>query len=438
MVYVLNEHGRPLMPTTRYGKVRRLIQSGKAKVKGRKPFTIQLLYPTTSYTQSLTLGIDSGYENVGVSVVSEKTEVFAAECKLLTGMSERLKGRAMYRRQRRSRLRYRKPRFDNRRRSGGWLAPSIQHKLDSHLRLVEKVKRILPINQTILEVANFDIQAIRNPEIEGIIYQMGEQFGFFNLREYILHRDHHQCQYPKCRNKNPHPILQVHHVGFWKGDRSNRPRNLIALCDWCHTPQNHLSTGFLYGWEPKEKSFRPETFMSMVRWKLIALLNAKPTYGFLTKSKRILQGLEKSHATDAFVIAGGSNQSRIQSFLIRQVRRNNRSLEKFYDAKVTDIRTGRVVKGQEVFCGRRVRNRELTLENLRVYRGEKVSKGKRVVRKQRYSLQPMDLVWFDGNLYTVSGTNNKGKTVVLRDCRKVPAVSKVKLIKSGKGFCFVS
>lgn len=371
MIYVLNEKGQPLMPpTTRYGKVRQWLNKGKAKVIRRKPFTIQLLFTTTHYTQPLTLGVDSGYENIGVSVVSDTKEIFSAECRLLRGVSERLKERAMYRRQRRSRLRYRKPRVDNRTRLEGWLAPSIQHKLDSHVRLVDRIKEILPISKVIVEVASFDIQAIKNPDIAGKAYQEGEQMGFWNLREYILHRDGHRCQHPKCTNETKHPILQVHHVGFWKGDRSDRPRNLITLCDKCHTPKNHLPTGSLWGWEPKLKSFRPETFMSMVRWRLVSRLEASATYGYLTKTKRIDQKLDKSHATDAFVIAGGEKQTRVKPFSIQQVRRNNRSLEKFYDAKIVDTRTGQVVRGQDLFCGRRNRNRELNGENAEVPRGE--------------------------------------------------------------------
>ncbi|HOQ40330.1 MAG TPA: RRXRR domain-containing protein, partial [Fervidobacterium sp.] len=61
MVYVLSVEGKPLMPTKRHGKVRRLLKQQLAKLVKTKPFTIQLLYETTNYTQNITLGIDSGY-----------------------------------------------------------------------------------------------------------------------------------------------------------------------------------------------------------------------------------------------------------------------------------------------------------------------------------------------------------------------------------------
>ncbi|MGB4754576.1 MAG: RRXRR domain-containing protein [Fervidobacterium sp.] len=114
MVYVLSVEGKPLMPTKRHGKVRRLLKQHLAKVVKTKPFTIQLLYETTSYTQNITLGIDSGYNHIGFSAVTEKEELICGEVKLRNDISELLKERRMYRRIRRSRLRYRKRRFDNR------------------------------------------------------------------------------------------------------------------------------------------------------------------------------------------------------------------------------------------------------------------------------------------------------------------------------------
>jgi len=113
VVFVISKEGKPLMPTKNHAKVRILLKHKKAKVIRRKPFTIQLLYETTTYTQPITLGIDSGYSYIGFSAITEKEELICGEVKLLQGISERLKERAMYRRQRRSRLRYRKPRFDN-------------------------------------------------------------------------------------------------------------------------------------------------------------------------------------------------------------------------------------------------------------------------------------------------------------------------------------
>jgi len=423
------------MPTKRYRKVRLWLKNNQAKVVRRKPFTVQLLFSTSEYKQKVTLGVDSGFKHIGLSAVAEKEELFSADVSLLDGMVERNKERSSYRRTRRSRLRYRKPRFDNRKRSDGWLAPSIQHKLDSHIRVIELVKKILPVDNIIIEVANFDTQKILNPNIQGLQYQQGAQKDFYNLREYILHRDGHKCQNPNCKTNDKNPILVLHHIVFRSNGGSDSPNNLITLCDKCHTPRNHH--GFLKTWKPKIPSLKPATFMSMVRWKLLNKLGCKHTYGYITKSKRIANGIEKSHANDAFVIAEGTKQKRVKTFEAMQVRRNNRSLDKFYDAKYIDSRNGDKVSGQELFSGRTTRNKSKNSENLRQYRQQKVSKGRRAQRLCRYPFQPKDLVLVDNKIFSVIGTQNKGQYVKLQNLKKVQKVANLQLIKSGKGFFFI-
>lgn len=433
MVYVISKSGKSLMPTNRHGKVRILLKEKKARVVQNKPFTIQLLYDSKEYTQLVNLGLDSGYNHIGYSVITEDRELMAGEVELLQGQSERLKERAMYRKQRRNRLRYRKPRFDNRKRADGWLAPSIKHKYDSHIRFIEKLKKILPITDITIEIASFDTHKLKNPLVESKEYQKGEQEGFFNLREYIFHRDNHICQICGAKDKP----LQVHHIGFWRKDRSNRPANLMAVCTNCHTPKNHQENAKLWGLKSLNKGFKEATFMSTVRWRLVNVLNCNHTYGYKTKSKRIELGIDKTHANDAFVIAGGENQLRADRIDFKQIRRNNRSLEKFYDAKYVDIRTGKKATGQELFNGRRTRNKNLNTENLHIYRGEKLSKGRRSIRTKRYFYQPNDLVKLGGRVYTVRGTQNKGVYVALRDCKKVVKVELLKPYKFMNGLVAV-
>jgi len=430
VVYVLSVEGDPLMPTKRHGKVRRLLKQGLAKVVKVKPFTIQLLYDTTTYTQPIILGIDSGYSYIGFSAITEKEELICGEVKLLQGISERLKERAMYRRQRRSRLRYRKSRFDNRKKCSDWLPPSIQHKFDSHIRFINFLKKILPVTDVVIEVANFDTHKLKNPNVEGEGYQQGEQQGFWNIREYVLYRDNYTCQL--CGRKDT--ILEVHHIGYWKQDRTDRPGNLITLCTKCHTPKNHKEGGKLYGMKPIQKPLKEATFMSTVRWKLVNTLMCSHTYGYITKSKRISLNLEKTHYNDAFCIAGGNNQERIEPIYFEQIRRNNRSLEKFYDAKYTDIRDNSTKTGQELFCGRRTRNKNYNTENLRKYRGQKISKGQRRIRTQRYSYQPKDIVIYQGKKYTVKGIQNKGEYIRLVELSKPVKTDLVKPYMFRKGF----
>lgn len=113
---VLDQNGKPLMPTTRLGKVYRLLKTQKAHIISYEPFTIQLDYePDTQVIQPMTLGVDSGAIHSGYSVANEHREYYSAEVIARNDISNRLSERHMYRRNRRSRkTRYRQPRFNNR------------------------------------------------------------------------------------------------------------------------------------------------------------------------------------------------------------------------------------------------------------------------------------------------------------------------------------
>ena len=159
LVYVLNKDGHPLMPTERCGKVRRMLKSGLAKVIKRCPFTIQLAYETTNVVQEVNLGIDAGSKTIGLSATTETKELYASEVKLRNDIVDLLSTRRENRRSRRNRkTRYRKARFNNRNKPNGWLAPSILNKVNTHIKVVADVYKILPIKNIIVETASFDIQ----------------------------------------------------------------------------------------------------------------------------------------------------------------------------------------------------------------------------------------------------------------------------------------
>ena len=230
-MYVLNIEREPLMPC-KPAKARKLLRDGKAKVVQRTPFTIQLLYGSSGYKQAISLGIDAGSKMIGLSATTEDKVLFEAEVELRNDITKLLATRRELRRSRRGRkTRYRKARFLNRKKPDGWLPPSIRSKINTHIKVVEKVHKILPISQVVVEVAQFDIQKIKNPEISGIKYQQGEQMGFYNVREYVFYRDGHKCQH--CKGKSKDKILNVHHIESRKigGDA---PNNLVTLCKTCH------------------------------------------------------------------------------------------------------------------------------------------------------------------------------------------------------------
>ena len=151
-VYVLSKEGKPLMPTSRGDRVRWLLKTGKAKVVRTIPFTIQLLEEGRKYyTQEISLGIKPGSKQMGLSATSEKEELFCASIKLRTDIIDLLSTKRELRKFRRRRLRYRKARFLNRVKSKkpGWIAPSIQNKIQYHIKMVEFVNKILPISNMI-------------------------------------------------------------------------------------------------------------------------------------------------------------------------------------------------------------------------------------------------------------------------------------------------
>ena len=328
MVYVLNVDGQPLMPTGRHGKVKWLLRQCKAKVVRRCPFTIQLLYETGNHTQPVTLGVDAGSKVIGLSATTQAKELYAAEVQSRTDVVELLSARKAFRRARRDRTtRYRKPRFDNRRKPAGWLAPSIQQKINTHIQVIKQVHRILPITKIIVEVAAFDIQKIKSLGISSAQYQQGEQLGFWNVREYVLWRDGHVCQGRKgCKEK----ILNVHHIESWKTG-GDAPNNLITLCERCHKDYHK---GELKLYLKRGQSLRDTAFMGITRWAVYNKLkelypDVKLTYGYITKNTRITAGLTKGHAVDARCVSGNARASASNILYYQKaVRKRNRQIHK--------------------------------------------------------------------------------------------------------------
>ena len=329
MVYIIDKEGRPLMPTKRHGKVKWMLRRKQAKVVKRSPFTIQLLYePQTHCTQPVTLGVDAGSKHVGLSASTEKEELFSAEVTLRDDVPKLMTARRESRRARRSRLRYRKPRFDNRRRPKGWLTPTMEAKVRAHESVINDVCSILPISKIVVETASFDIQKIKDPGIEGRRYQEGEQLGYENVKAYVKARDGF-----KCRNCGSQKDLQVHHIVQKKDGGSDRPANLITLCEECHTA-HHNGKKPLDIPAPGNKGFRNATEMSTMRWFLLGRVRkahpdipVEETYGHVTNWRRNHLGMEKSHSNDAFCIAGNLHASRCDDIYdILKVRCHNRKL----------------------------------------------------------------------------------------------------------------
>ena len=328
-VYVLNKNGEALMPC-KPRKARVLLKEKKAKVVNRTPFTIQLLYGSSGYKQPVNLGVDAGSQYIGLSATTHKKELFKATVELRQDISGLLESRKILRRNRRNKLRYRPARFNNRGKKGK-LAPSIQHKIDSHLTIIKRICNIIPIENIIVETAEFDIHKLKNPEVYGVEYQHGDGEGFYNVKSAVLSRDNYTCQI--CGVKQAK--LEVHHIRSRSEGGSNRMDNLVVLCKDCHAK---VHTGEL-DFTKKVKSFKHSSHMNIMRKRLVQSLknefsNVFETFGYLTKYVREKLGLVKSHCNDAFIISHNldAEQSDVE-YLYKKVRRHNRQIHKSKPSK---------------------------------------------------------------------------------------------------------
>ncbi len=329
-VYVISKDGQPLMPTTRFGKVRRLLRDKKAKVISSCPFTIKLLYePETSIVQEVVLGQDTGSKYVGTACVDNDRVLYQSEVTLRDDIKTKMDGRRGLRRNRRQRkTRYRKPRFLNRANSTkkDRLPPSVRHKVQAHVNEIEFCKKILPLSKLVLETGKFDTQLMEKPWLQKYkwAYQKGINYSFANARAHALDRDNYTCQ---CCGKN-HVRLEVHHIIFRSLGGSDELDNLITLCEKCHSAiHDGKITLNLKG--KRKRNLRHATQMSIIRSQLLKIYpDVIETFGFVTKENRNNLDVPKEHYIDACVIASGGKSFEQSNWLFkkRRVAKQNRQL----------------------------------------------------------------------------------------------------------------
>jgi 5-methylcytosine-specific restriction endonuclease McrA len=235
-VFVLDRHGKPLMPC-HPARARKLLRSGRARVHRLAPFVIRLVDRkiADSVVTGVEVGIDPGSKATGISVF-QTTPVGRAGLISIEvqhrGQSthEKLQQRSNYRRRRRSKnLRYRAPRFNNRTRPKGWLAPSLRHRVDNTISTVTRLCRWAPVVGIHQERVRFDMQKMENPDIAGVEYQQGTLHGY-EVREYLLEKFNRTCAY--CGAKNV--PLQVEHIVPRAKGGTDRVSNLVIACVDCN------------------------------------------------------------------------------------------------------------------------------------------------------------------------------------------------------------
>ena len=286
------------MPTERFGKVRRLLKEGKAKVVRREPFTIKLLYePETDVVQECYCGVDTGSKHIGVAVVGNDRVLYQSQTELRNDIKRKMNARRASRRSRRNRKNsIKKDR----------LPPSVKHKVQAHIDEIEFCKKILPVSDLILEVSQFDTALMKNPSliderVKHWGYQQGFNYGYSSRRSAILHRDNYTCQC--CGKKNCR--LEVHHIKFRRNGGTDDEENLVTLCENCHKGV-HAGTVVLNKKHKKSKNLKYATHMSIIRSRLLREYpDAIETFGFVTAENRNHLKLEKDHYIDACIIASG-------------------------------------------------------------------------------------------------------------------------------------
>ena len=409
MVYVLNINGQPLMPTNRHGKVKHLLKDGRAKVVKRCPFTIQLLYSSTNYTQELTLSVDTGSGTIGTAVSTNNGNiVYMSEVVVRNDISDKMTQRAKYRRNRRSRkTRYRKARWLNRANSirENRFSPTMISKLHSHVKEVEYIKSILPVTKVVFETGQFDTHLLKNPmlaspKVRHWGYQRGTNYGFENTKAMVLNRDNHTCKC--CNGKHKDSKLEIHHIVYRSNGGSDDESNLITVCHTCH--KNIHSGKIKPRLSGKAKgTLRYATQMNSIRKQLLkAYPCATETFGYITKANRLQLGIDKQHYYDACVIATEGKPFTVKCSLYKK-----KCISKGDFQKTKGIRSKQLITTTKI-CGFR------KFDKVKYF-------GKEYFIKGRMSSGYAILMDIDGNKIDFSDMPKGLKTPKLSNCKRLTA-----------------
>lgn len=367
VVYVLDKNKNPLMPTTRFGHVRKLLNEKRAKAVSTKPFVIQLLYDSTKYIQPLYGGTDPGRTNIGEAVVNEKGKVvFSADVisrnkEIPKLMSDRARHRRASRygeRQRRKRRakkngttttfpegrklpRYKtgvlglkdiintEAKFANRKRPVGWLTPTARQCVQTHINVIKQIRKILPITSWTLEYNKFAFMLLEDGSVKGMDFQNGRMKGFASVNEYVCSLQDEHCILCSSVIEHYHHIVPRHKGG------SNTPENIVGLCSECHS-KIHKNKITLNAIGLKKKYAGTSIIniaMPYIYEELLDMFGEKHFHvcdGYATSNKRVENNIGKEHSADAACIAsiGGNINLKYDMeniFEIRQYRNHDRA-----------------------------------------------------------------------------------------------------------------
>nr|WP_277424466.1 RNA-guided endonuclease IscB [Acidithiobacillus sp. PG05] len=320
----MDRRKRPLMPCSEK-RARLLLERGRARVHRMVPFTIRLVdrLQADSVLQPLRLKLDPGSKTTGLALVREKETVDVSTGEVLRAITilmllelkhrgqairDALASRGAFRRRRRGQLRYRPARFDNRTKSEDWLAPSLQHRVDTVLAWVNRLMRLAPVTALSQELVRFDNQTMQNPEISGTEYQQGTLFGY-EVREYLLEKWGRECAY--CGAE--HTPLEIDHIHPRSKGGSDRVSNLTIACHDCNQAKGNMPIEQFLAKFPErirkilaqaKAPLRDAAAVNSTRWALFQRLKAtnlpvEVASGGRTKWNRHRLQVPKEHCLDA-------------------------------------------------------------------------------------------------------------------------------------------
>ncbi len=312
-VFVVDATRRPLDPV-HPGRARYLLHSGHAAVLCRYPFTLILKEETPDVTPTpLRLKVDPGSKTTGLAIINDASGQVAWAADLQhrgQQIKERLDRRRVCRRSRRQRhTRYRQPRFDNRHRPDGWLAPSLESRVRNVLTWIQRLQRRCPLGAISLELVRFDTQRMQHAEISGVRYQHGELDGY-EVREYVLEKWGRRCAY--CRAMNV--PLQIEHIVPRSRGGSDRVSNLTLACEPCNIAKGSRTAAEFGHPEIQALAKAPlkdAAAMNTTRWALYRRLHAvelpvETGTGGRTKWNRTQRKLPKTHWLDAACVGAST------------------------------------------------------------------------------------------------------------------------------------
>ena len=336
-VFVLDAKKRPLVPT-HPARARQLLNKGKAAVYRRYPFSIILNREVKQVDfQPFRLKIDPGSKTTGLAILSACVAnvrcvdttpspsnfpndntgevIWAAE---LQHRGQQVKAslgsrRAVRRSRRNRKTRYRKPRFNNRKRPNGWLPPSLMSRIFNIETWVTRLRKLCSITAISLELVKFDTQVMQNPEISGVSYQQGELFGY-EVREYLLEKFGRKCAY--CGRENI-PGLEVEHIIPKTRGGSDRVSNLTIACKKCNDKKGTQTAeefGYPQVQAQAKKPLRDAAAINATRWEIYRRLQTtnlpiEVGTGGRTKYNRIKKKLPKTHWLDAVCVGASTPET---------------------------------------------------------------------------------------------------------------------------------